>query len=458
MKGLEIVVLAAGAGTRMRSDRPKVLHRLAGRSLLEHVVETARSLAPDSIHVVYGHGGETLPDTLQTLEVDWVRQDEQLGTGHAVGQALPRVGADNLLVLYGDVPLLEASTLERLCQAGGGERLALLTSVLDDPHGYGRIVRDADGRVVAIVEEADASDEQRRIREINTGIMSIPSGRLEHWLARVDSRNRQGEFYLTDIVSMAVEDGVEVVTASVADADEALGVNDRSQLARCERIYQRRQARALLARGVTLADPARFDVRGRVEVGRDVSIDVDVILEGDVRLGDDVEIGPFCLLRDVRIGDGVRIAAHTVVEQAEIGPGARIGPFARLRPETRLDAEVHIGNFVEVKKSSVGEGSKINHLSYVGDSEVGRGVNIGAGTITCNYDGANKHRTIIGDGAFIGSDSQLVAPVRIGKGATIGAGSTITRDAPDEALTLSRSPQKTRRGWQRPVKKPTTSR
>ena len=452
MDGLQVMILAAGAGTRMRSDRPKVLHRLAGRPLLEHVVATADALSPARIFVVYGHGGEALPESLPGLPVEWVRQAERLGTGHAVQQVVPALGAGKALVLYGDVPLLEVSTLERLCEASRGERLGLLTAHLDEPAGYGRIVRDGSGRVQAIVEEADASDEQRRIHEINTGIMSIPVAPLERWLARLGSDNQQGEFYLTDIVAEAVADGLEIVTTSVRETREALGINNRHQLAMCERIYQRRWAERLLDEGVTLYDPDRIDVRGEVTVGRDVAIDVDVILEGRVEIGNDVEIGPFCQIRDARIGDGVRIAAHTVIEDAEIGAGARLGPFARIRPETRLGESVHIGNFVEVKKSRVGRGSKINHLSYIGDSEIGRGVNIGAGTITCNYDGANKHRTVIEDDAFIGSDSQLVAPVRVGRGATIGAGSTITRDAPADALTLSRSPQKTRTGWQRPRK------
>ena len=452
MDGLQVIILAAGAGTRMHSDRPKVLHRLAGRTLLEHVVATAEALSPEAIFVVYGHGGETLPESLPGLSVEWVRQSEQLGTGHAVQQVLPVLGAGNVLVLYGDVPLLEAPTLERLCESAGGRRLGLLTSHLDDPTGYGRVIRDETGRVRAIVEEADASDAQRRIHEINTGIMSIPIASLGPWLARLDNNNRQSEFYLTDVVAEAVADGFEIVTASVTDTWESLGINDRRQLAECERHYRRRRANELLDRGVTICDPARIDIRGEVAVGRDVSIDVDVILEGRVEIGDDVAIGPFCQIRDARIGDGVRIAAHTVIEDAEIGDGSRIGPFARIRPETRLDESVHIGNFVEVKKSRVGQGSKINHLSYIGDSEIGRGVNIGAGTITCNYDGANKHRTVIEDDAFIGSDSQLVAPVTVGRGATIGAGSTITRDAPADALTLSRSPQKTRTGWQRPRK------
>ncbi len=448
----DIVILAAGQGTRMRSAAPKVLHRLGGKPLLQHVCETAAALSPNRTVIVYGHGGEQVRRYFAGWPLEWVEQSQQLGTGHAVQQALPFLDRDIVLVLYGDVPLLRRETLQRLLAAAGENRLALLTVTLADPTGYGRIVRDEGGRVRRIVEEKDADPEEKTIREVNTGILALPLRRLRDWLARLDNDNAQGEYYLTDVVAMAVADGVAVETVS-ADPDEVQGVNDKRQLARLERIYQRRQADALMEQGVTLADPVRFDVRGEVTVGRDVEIDVNVVLEGRVHLGDRVRIGAGTVVRDAEIGDDVEILPHCVIDGVRIGPGCRIGPFARLRPETMLADHVHIGNFVEIKKSRVGAGSKINHLSYVGDSEVGAGVNIGAGTITCNYDGVNKHRTVIEDGAFIGSDTQLVAPVRIGRDATIGAGSTITRDAPEGKLTLSRSPQVTVDDWQRPTKK-----
>ncbi len=448
----DIVILAAGQGTRMRSAFPKVLHRLGGKPLLQHVYETAAALSPHSLVIVYGHGGERVRRCFADWSVDWVEQVQQLGTGHAVQQALPFLTQDVVLVLYGDVPLLRQETLRRLLAAAGEDRLALLTVTLADPTGYGRIVRDEGGRVRRIVEEKDAGPREKAIREVNTGIMAIPLRRLRDWLTRLDNDNAQGEYYLTDVVAMAVAEGVAVETEA-ADPDEVQGINDKRQLARLERIYQRRRADALMDQGVTLYDPTRFDVRGEVTVGRDVEIDVNVVLEGQVRLGDRVRIGAGTVLRNADIGDDVEILPHCVIDGVRVGSGCRVGPFARLRPETVLADHVHIGNFVEIKKSSIGSGSKINHLSYVGDSEVGAGVNIGAGTITCNYDGVNKHRTVIEDGAFIGSDTQLVAPVRIGRDATIGAGSTITRDAPEGKLTLSRSKQVTIENWQRPSKK-----
>ncbi len=448
----DIVILAAGQGTRMRSAVPKVLHRLGGKPLLQHVYETAAGLSPQTLTIVYGHGGEQVRRCFADWPVEWVEQSRQLGTGHAVQQALPFLTQDVVLVLYGDVPLLRRETLQRLLAAAGENRLALLTVTLADPTGYGRIVRDEGGCVRRIVEEKDADPDERTIREVNTGILAIPLRNLRDWLTRLDNDNAQGEYYLTDVIAMAVADGVAVETVA-ADPDEVQGVNDKRQLARLERIYQRRQADTLMEQGVTLADPARFDVRGEVSAGRDVEIDVNVVLEGRVRLGDRVRIGAGTVVRDADVGDDVEILPHCVIDGVRIGPGSRIGPFARLRPETVLADHVHIGNFVEIKKSHVGTGSKINHLSYVGDSEVGSGVNIGAGTITCNYDGVNKHRTVIEDGAFIGSDTQLVAPVRIGRDATIGAGSTITRDAPEGKLTLSRSRQITVDDWQRPTKK-----
>ncbi len=451
---LHVVILAAGQGTRMKSDLPKVLHPLAGRPLLGHVIEAARKLDPAAIQVVYGHGGDRVRAALSDAGVDWIEQAEQLGTGHAVAQALPAIpDAARVLVLYGDVPLIAPATLRRLVEAAGTDGLGLLTAELPDPAGYGRILRDGQGTVIGIVEHKDASPEQHAIREINTGFLAVGAERLRDWIARLDNRNAQGEYYLTDIIAMAATDHVPVRAVHPDALHEILGVNDRRQLAELERIHQRLQAEALLLAGVSLADPMRFDLRGTLEHGRDVRMDVNCILEGRVVLGDRVRIGPGCLLRNVEIADDVEILANCVIEDAVIGAGSRIGPFARIRPETRLDREVHIGNFVELKKSDIGAGSKVNHLSYIGDTSIGRGVNVGAGTITCNYDGANKHRTVIEDEAFIGSDTQLVAPVTVGRGATLGAGTTLTRDAPPGELTLSRSPQKTIKGWQRPVKK-----
>ena len=451
---LSVVILAAGQGTRMRSKLPKVLHAIGGQPMLAHVIDTALALDPKAIHVVYGHGGMQVRAALQDLPVQWVEQTRQLGTGHAVAQALPGIADDEVvLVLYGDVPLTHAETLQRLLHTAGDGALGLLTAHLDDPSGYGRIIRNAQGDVVAIVEHKDASGEQRRINEINTGMLAVSAARLRSWVAALDNRNSQGEFYLTDIIAMAVRDGVPVRAVHPSAVAEIMGINNRAQLAEIERIYQRRRAEQLMLQGVTLRDAARFDVRGKIEVGRDVVIDVNVVCEGKVQIGNDVVIGPHCYLRDVTIADGVIVQANSVIEEALIGANSRIGPFARIRPGSVLADDVHIGNFVEVKKSEIGAGSKVNHLSYIGDATIGRRVNVGAGTITCNYDGANKFQTVIEDDAFIGSDTQLIAPVTVGAGATIGAGSTISKDAPPGELTLSRVPQQTRKGWKRPVKK-----
>ncbi len=452
---LGIVILAAGQGTRMKSDLPKVLHRLGDRPLLQHVIDTARRLDPERIVVVYGHGGDRVRQAIPGEDLAWAEQAAQLGTGHALAQALPRLeGVDRVLVLYGDVPLIRAETLQRLIEAAGEEGLGLLTVNLADPTGYGRIQRNAEGAVACIVEQKDASPEQLAICEVNTGIMLLPRARLDHWLGSLSNDNAQGEYYLTDVLAMAVAEGLPVAVAQPDSPVEAEGVNDRLQLANLERALQRRQAEALLRAGLGMRDPARFDLRGRLEHGRDCELDVNVVIEGEVSLGDRVRVGANCVLRDCRIGDDVVLLENCVIEQAEIGAGCRVGPFSRLRPGARLLGDNHVGNFVEIKNSVVGEGSKINHLSYVGDSEIGRGVNVGAGTITCNYDGANKHRTLIGDDAFIGSNTALVAPVVIGPGATIGAGSVITREAPAGQLTLTRARQTTVEGWQRPRKKP----
>ena len=450
---IDIVILAAGKGTRMHSDRPKVLHELAGRSLLQHALDTARTLDPAKICIVYGHGGDAIPRAAAQPDVQMVLQEPQLGTGHALQQAMPYLEADHVtLVLYGDVPLIRAETLLSLLQMALPGHVALLTMVMDEPRGYGRIVRK-NGKVVSIVEEKDATPEERAIHEVNTGIMVVPNLHLTAWLAALKNDNAQGEYYLTDVIALAAQQGVEIATVQPAHHWEVLGVNSKSQLAHLERLHQHEQAQNLMERGVTLIDPRRIDVRGELKCGRDVQIDVNCVFEGRVVLGDGVSVGANCVLRDVDVAAGTRIEPFSLLEQAEIGAGCRIGPYARIRPGTRLADEVHIGNFVELKNSQVGYNSKINHLSYVGDTTVGAKVNIGAGTITCNYDGANKHRTVIEDDAFIGSNTQLVAPVTVGKGATIGAGSTITKDTPSGELTLSRSRQITIAGWQRPVKK-----
>lgn len=450
---LNVLILAAGKGVRMRSALPKVLHALGGRPLLQHVIETARALAPDKICIVYGHGGKAVPQTIGGDDLVYIKQEPQLGTGHALMEALPQLDpAAATLVLYGDVPLIDGETLARML-AIGKQRLTLLTVTLDDPAGYGRIVRDRRGAISAIVEQKDASETQRRIDEVNTGIMLIPTSYLPNWLARLKTDNAQREYYLTDIVAFAIADGVEVASVQPTHWWEVLGVNSMAQLAGLERIYQQNIARELLEAGATLADPARIDVRGNLRCGADVFIDVNCLFEGEVRLGDGVRIGANCVIRNSRVAARTRVKPFSLIEDAEIGADCSIGPFARLRPGTRMAAHAKIGNFVETKKTSLGEGSKINHLSYIGDSEIGRNVNIGAGTITCNYDGADKHRTVIGDDAFIGSDTQLVAPVTVGRGATLGAGTTLTADAPPNQLTLSRAKQLTVAGWKRPTKK-----
>lgn len=450
---LSIVILAAGQGTRMRSRVPKVLHRVAGRTLLEHVWQTASSLRHDSMIVVYGHGGKQVPDTLAHLDVEWVEQPEQLGTGHAVAQALPHIDdSDDVMILYGDVPLIAADTLQRLHAAAGDSGFAMLTAIMQEPAGYGRIVRDRFGEVMRIVEEKDASEDERAILEINTGMMVVRGGLLKQWIGALDNKNRQGEYYLTDIVSMAVREGITIECIHPHNLNEIMGINDRAQLARVEHTWRMLQADQLMRDGITLIDPARFDLRGSLTAGTDTIIDINVIIEGDVSLGDDVRIGANCVLRNVVVGNGVEIQPNCVIEQSTIGSHCRIGPFARIRPESRLADDVHVGNFVEVKKSDIGSGSKVNHLSYIGDTEIGRSVNVGAGTITCNYDGANKHKTIIEDNVFIGSDTQLVAPVRVAAGATIGAGTTITRDVEADTLAISRPEQRTVKGWKRPKK------
>jgi len=448
---MNVVILAAGQGKRMHSDLPKVLHPLAGRPLLAHVIATARSLAPGVICIVYGHGGERVREAIGQPDLIWVRQEPQLGTGHALLQALPHLNTKApTLVLYGDVPLTRAQTLRDLIGAAGKD-MALLTIALDDPQGYGRIVRSR-GSIKRIVEEKDATAAERALREINTGIMVLPTARLQAWLAGLQNKNAQKEYYLTDVVAAAVADKVSVSSAAPAAAWETLGVNSKAQLAELERTFQRQTADALMRDGVTLADPARIDVRGSLACGRDVAIDVNCVFEGEVVLGAGVSVGANCVLRDVKVAAGSRIEPFCHLDQADIGARCRIGPYARLRPGTTLAEEVHIGNFVEVKASQIAARSKANHLAYVGDTTVGRDVNIGAGTITCNYDGANKHRTIIEDDVHIGSDTQLVAPVRVGRGATLGAGTTLTKDAPEGALTISRAKQVTIAGWKRPVK------
>ena len=451
---LSIIILAAGQGTRMRSALPKVLHPLAGKPLLEHVIHAAIDLGAQQIHVVYGHGGEQVRERLNSHNVNWVKQTEQLGTGHAVAQALPAVvDGDQVLVLYGDVPLIATATLQRLLTAAQAGQFGLLTAELADPTGYGRIVRANDGKVIGIVEQKDAAQDQLGIREINTGFMAADATALRRWVAQLGNSNAQGEYYLTDVIGLAAAEGVCINTVAPQNLAEIMGVNNRAQLAELERDYQQQQAQRLLLAGVTLHDPARFDLRGQLEHGQDVCIDVNVILEGCVKLGDRVRIGPGCVIRNAEIGSDSIVQAHCVIEDAVIGNNGRIGPFARIRPETVLAKDVHIGNFVEIKKSDIGNGSKVNHLSYIGDTSIGARVNVGAGTITCNYDGANKHRTIIEDDVFIGSDTQLVAPIKVGAGATLGAGTTLTRDAPPGELTYSRVKQETRTGWKRPVKK-----
>jgi bifunctional UDP-N-acetylglucosamine pyrophosphorylase/glucosamine-1-phosphate N-acetyltransferase len=450
---LSVVILAAGQGKRMKSDQPKVLQPLAGRPLLWHVLDAASKLDAAATHVVYGHGGEKVQQAFADRDVHWVLQAEQHGTGHAVAQAMPQIPDEHqVLVLYGDVPLVRGDTLAKLVDSAGRSSTAVLSVMLPDPTGYGRVVRDGAGNVVRIVEHKDANAKERAIHECNSGLMCLPAGYLRQWLAALSNDNSQGEYYLTDVIVMAVKAGLKVKAVVAPTVPEVLGVNDRLQLAELEGAYRKQRAAELMHAGATLADPLRFDARGPVTVGRDVFLDVNVVLEGTVKLGDRVRVGPNCYLRDTEIGDDTTVFPNCVVDSAIIGPECKIGPFARIRPTTQLSPGVHIGNFVEVKNSQFGAGSKANHLSYVGDSTVGSTVNIGAGTVTCNYDGANKWRTEIGDGVFIGSGSMLVAPLKIGAGATIGAGSTITREPPPGKLTLERSKQLTLPGWKRPEK------
>jgi bifunctional UDP-N-acetylglucosamine pyrophosphorylase/glucosamine-1-phosphate N-acetyltransferase len=454
---ISIIILAAGQGTRMRSKLPKVLQPLAGRPLLEHVIATAETLSPKKICVVYGHGAEMVLDYFDGRSVEWVLQEPQLGTGHAVQQAMPHLGDDPgdeeiVVILYGDVPLVEAATIEKLASAAA-DGPAILTVIENDPTGYGRIVRDPASAVIAIVEYEDATDEQLRIDEVNTGLLACPVKQLAPWLDALKSDNAQGEYYLTDVVATAVADGVTVTAVRGDSATEVMGINDKAQLAVAERAYQERAANELMTAGVTLIDPARIDVRGTVECGSDVLVDINAVFIGDVKLGDNVSIGPNCVIENSSLGDGTTVNANCVLEDAVIGRNCNIGPFGRLRPGAEMKEGGRIGNFVEMKNTTLGVGSKANHLTYLGDATIGDNVNVGCGTITCNYDGANKHKTVIGDNAFIGSGVELVAPVNIGAGATIGAGSTISKDAPEDALTLQRSKQVTIEGWKRPKKK-----
>lgn len=452
---IQVVILAAGQGKRMFSKLPKVLHTLAGKPLLEHVITVARAIEPHLPPIiVYGHQGQELLDKLNHHEnVKWIKQDEQLGTGHALLQALPEI-ADNtrVLVLYGDVPLISRETLQKLIAATPSDAIGMITAFLPNPHGYGRIIRDQDNQIIRIVEEKDATDTERAITEINPGIYLVPVKNLKKWLPNLENNNSQHEYYLTDIIALAVKEDIEIHSVQPDYVEEILGINDKIQLSHLERFYQHQSAIKLMRQGVTIKDPARLDIRGDVKMGRDVVIDINVILEGNVVIGDECIIGPNTILRNVKLGNQIHIKENTVIEDAQIANQCIIGPFARIRPGTVLSDNVHIGNFVEIKKSLIKQGSKVNHLSYVGDTEVGKGVNIGAGTITCNYDGVNKHKTLIGDHAFIGSGTQLVAPVSIGADAVIGAGSTITQDAPPDKLTLARVMQQTVNEWRKPKK------
>lgn len=450
---ISVVILAAGKGTRMYSDLPKVLHPLAGKPMVQHVIDTAMKVGAERVHLVYGHGGDRLKKTLSGEALNWVLQAEQLGTGHAMQQAAPAFTDDeDILMLYGDVPLISEATLKRLVQAKPEGGIGLLTVNVGDPTGYGRIVR-RDHAVVGIVEHKDASEAQREICEINTGILVAGGRDLKRWLSQLTNDNAQGEFYITDIIAMAAQEGRHVAAVHPERPSEVEGVNNRLQLARLERIYQQEQAEKLLLAGVMLQDPARFDLRGDVTFGRDVTIDSNVILEGDVTLGNRVTIGAGCVIKNSVIGDDCEVSPYSVLEDAVLEAKCTIGPFARLRPGAELAEGAHVGNFVEMKKARLGKGSKAGHLTYLGDAEIGANVNIGAGTITCNYDGANKHQTLIGDDVFVGSDTQLVAPVRIANGATLGAGTTVTRDVGENELVLSRVKQTSIAGWRRPVKK-----
>lgn len=453
MTDLNIVILAAGKGTRMRSDLPKVLHAIGGTPILHHVINAARKLNPQKIIVVYGFGGEQVQQQTPGEDLVWVLQAEQLGTGHAVQQALPHLPAQGkTLILLGDVPLVDVEACRNMLSQADAH-LVVQTFIKDDPTGYGRIVRNAQNQVVAIVEHKDASEAQRALQEVNTGIMAMPNAALKHWLAQLQNNNAQQEYYLTDIIAMSVSEGRAVLPHVVADAWSVTGINSKLDLQQMEREYQHRQALNLMTQGVTLMDAQRIDIRGHLNCGRDVRIDVNCVFEGEVTLEDGVDVGPNCVIKNAVIARNTTLAAFTHIEEARIGQDSKVGPFARLRPGTHLAAETHVGNFVELKNASVGLGSKVNHLSYVGDATVGANVNIGAGTITCNYDGANKHQTVIEDDVFVGSDSQLVAPVTIGKGATIAAGSTITKDVPAETLTLCRArEQRSIQGWKRPQK------
>lgn len=447
-----VIILAAGKGTRMRSQLPKVLQPLAGRPLLGHVIQTAKKIHAENIITIYGHGGDHVKQTFAQEKIQWVEQAEQLGTGHAVQMTLPVLPKDGIsLILYGDVPLVRQTTLEQLVEVSSKTGIGMITLHVDNPTGYGRIVRQ-EGKIQAIVEHKDATEAQRQIQEINTGIYCVSNAKLHEWLPKLSNENAQGEYYLTDIVAMAVADGLEIASIQPELAFEVEGVNDRLQLAALEREFQQQQAKELMQQGVTFADSARFDLRGSVKVGHDVRIDVNVIIEGDCELGDFVEIGAGCILKNTKIAAGTKVQAYSVFDGAVVGENAQIGPFARLRPGAKLANEVHIGNFVEVKNTTIGLGSKANHFTYLGDAEIGAESNIGAGTITCNYDGANKHKTTIGDAVFIGSNSSLVAPVTIGNGATVGAGSVITKDVAEQSLSFERAQQISKANYQRPQK------
>ena len=450
---LSVVILAAGKGTRMKSSIPKVLHKLANKPLVEHVYDTAKDLGAEEVIVIYGHGGDQVKETCKHFDAKWVEQKEQLGTGHAVMQAFDSVNLDNnVLVLYGDVPLTKKETLEDLLEDSEG-KVGLLSVNLDNPFGYGRILRNADNKVTGIVEQKDASEEQQQIQEVNTGILSCKGETLKQLLNNIDNKNSQGEYYLTDIFELAEKANIEIKTAQPKASYEVEGVNNRLQLATLERIFQRNIADELMTNGVALADPARIDIRGAVDISNDVFIDINAIMEGNVKIGSGSNIGPNCVIINSTIGDNVNIKANCVIENATVENNCEVGPFARLRPEAYLSKNAKVGNFVEIKKARIGEGSKVNHLSYIGDTEMGKNVNVGAGSITCNYDGANKHKTIIGDNVFVGSDTQIVAPVIIANGVTIGAGATVTKDVAEDMLVISRSPQKTISGWVRPTKK-----
>ncbi|WP_209025954.1 bifunctional UDP-N-acetylglucosamine diphosphorylase/glucosamine-1-phosphate N-acetyltransferase GlmU [Mannheimia haemolytica] len=453
MTQLSVVILAAGKGTRMYSDLPKVLHPVAGKPMVKHVIDTAKQLDAQQIHLIYGHGADLLKARLSEEPVNWVFQAEQLGTGHAMQQAAPFFADDeNIVMLYGDAPLITKATLERLIAAKPENGIALLTVELENPTGYGRIIRE-NGSVVAIVEQKDANEAQLKVKEVNTGVMVASGASFKKWLKNLNNNNAQGEYYITDVIAMANQEGFKVQAVQATEFMEVEGANNRLQLAALERFYQKREAEKLLLAGVTIIDPSRFDLRGTVTHGKDVQIDVNVILEGEIKLGNNVKIGAGCVLKNCEIGDNVEIKPYSVIEDSIVGAKSAIGPFSRLRPGAELAEETHIGNFVEIKKATIDTGSKVNHLTYVGDAEIGKECNIGAGVITCNYDGANKFKTIIGDNVFVGSDSQLIAPVTIASGSTIGAGATVTKDIAENELVISRVPQRHIQGWQRPTKK-----